>query len=78
MAILLNGVMSDFKESEKVPGELESAFSAILAFVTLQSKLKKYLPLAALQALHVMVHTAARLVDGTIDFETASKQMRAA
>jgi hypothetical protein len=31
LAILVNGIMADYKESERIPGEIESALQALLA-----------------------------------------------
>jgi hypothetical protein len=64
MALLVNGVLADFKESEKMPCELESYFTSLYAQARHGSRLKGFDAAPALSSLHGMLLAAARMLDG--------------
>ena len=64
MALLVNGVLADFKETEKMPCELESYFTSLHAQARHGSRLKGFDAAPALAALHGLLLAAARMLDG--------------
>ena len=78
LAILVNGVVADFKESEKIPAEIESAFQALLAHVMLSAKMKKFDPSRELNALRAMLLAIARSIDKTAPYDACARELLAA
>ena len=78
LAILLNGIMADYKESERIPGEIEAAFQALLAHVLVSARAKKFEPLPELRALRSMLRTVARCVDKSAPYAQCVRELMAA
>ena len=75
LAFLLNGVMADFKESERLPGEIEALFTALHAQVRHGSRLKNFNPLPALRAIHRILLALARFLDATLTYSAALDEL---
>ena len=74
VALLLNGTMADYKESEKLPAEIESLFTSLHAQARHGSRLKSFDPLPSLRAIHRMLHALARFLDATLDYSAALEE----
>ena len=74
IALLLNGVMADFKESERAPGEIESSLTSLHAQTRHGSRFKKFDPQPALRALHRILLALARFLDGSIAYSAALEE----
>ena len=77
LAILLNGIMADYKESERIPGEIESGFQALLAHVLASARIKKFAPVRELQALRGMLHTVVRCVNRSAPYDVCARELMA-
>ena len=74
VALLLNGVMSDYKESEKLPSEIESLFTSLHAQARHGPRVKGFDSQPTLRAIHRMLLAFARFLDGTYDYGTALEE----
>lgn len=74
IALLLNGVMADYKESEKLPVEIEALFTSLHAQARHGSRLKGFDPLPSLRAIHSMLHALARFLDDTCKYDAALEE----
>ena len=77
LAILLNGIMADYKESERIPGEIESGFQAVLAHVLASARIKKFKPAGELRALRGMLRTVARCVNKSAPYAVCARELMA-
>lgn len=77
LAILLNGILADYKESERIPGEIESAFQAVLAHVLASARIKKFKPAGELRALRGMLRTVARCVNKSAPYAVCARELMA-
>jgi hypothetical protein len=82
LSILMSGVMQDFKDAERIPGDVASAFAAMLSQVIAFSRNKKKKTpraetLEALRALAAWLLATARLID-CADNDAATAEAAAA
>ena len=76
-ALLVSGVMADYKEAERFPCELEAAFSSLYAQARHASRLKSFDAAPALVALHGLLLTAARYFDSSATYVEAAAALAA-
>jgi hypothetical protein len=72
-ALMLQGVIADYKESEKLPTELETAFSSVLTAAQVCIEGKGAKPLPAYKAIYAMLDATVRVLDNSIAYSTASE-----
>ena len=68
--------MSDFKESEKLPNDIETMLQLLLTHIVSASVYKRFDALPSLQALQVLLVNIAKQVDGTEKAGAASILLR--
>ena len=68
MALLVSGVMSDYKETERFPCDLEALFTSLLALTRHGARLRRFDAAPALAALHAMLLTTARFLDASATY----------
>jgi hypothetical protein len=76
--LLLNGIMADWKESEKVVSIMEPAFSTIVAFICAGAERRKFSAfkrLRMLQQVDKLLDTVLLLAEDSISYSVASKRL---
>ena len=68
MALLVSGVMSDYKETERFPCDLEALFTSLLALTRHGARLRRFDAAPALAALHAMLLTTAQFLDASATY----------
>ena len=81
LTILMGGVMSDYKDAERIPADISSAFDTMLSQIVAISRKRVAPPprastLASLRALATWLLSIARLVDGVADDHEAAAAAR--
>jgi len=76
LSILLGGVMGDFKESEKMPSDLETMFQMLLTHIMSVAASKGADVEPVLRALQSLLRATALVVDGTESADVAGAAMR--
>lgn len=71
-AQLMAGVLSDWKEAERMPSVLESALSSVVAAALVAAEHAHASPVPALEHVNAMLTAIVDYVDGTIPFAVAS------
>jgi hypothetical protein len=78
LSILLAGVLSDYKDAERIPADLSSTFDAILSQILAFARVKKSSPRGSLNAMCAWLIAIARVVDDLNAHADASTALHAA
>jgi hypothetical protein len=78
MGSVLSNVMSDFKESEKIPAELQGYFQALVSFATTECRSRGMSELPALEAVQDMLLCVMAHVDSRVQYAPATRCYEAA
>jgi hypothetical protein len=78
LSILLAGVLSDYKDAERIPADLSSTFDAILSQILALARVKKSSPRGSLNAMCAWLIAVARVVDDPNANADASTALHAA
>jgi len=73
MGTVLSNVMSDYKESEKIPAELTGYFYTLLSYARTECAIYGKDPRPALKEVEVMLLAIMATVDGNVSFNEALK-----